>query len=246
MGSRTEDGVITHFGRKDFQIKIRGYRIDVMEIEEQIRRIEGIEDAIVLSFQDNRSIDNSLEDLKLVAYVIETEKNANLDSRVKNLLSTCVPIYMIPSFIFSLDEFPLNPNGKVDRKEFPSVSDLLKNRKPALSADKQEHLAGMTETEKYLLSVWSELLVLKHIKVTDSFLDLGGHSLQASQLIAQVGDHFGIVLSMRYVFENPTIRQIAEQIDKLCKHSTIMTGGHKILDTGTSDKGALMLEIKID
>lgn len=199
LACRTENGDIQFCGRIDDQIKLRGFRIELNEIESVIMEHEAINQAII-SLQ-------TLEQPTLVAYLL-VNKNTDLDlSQFKAFLRSKLPDYMMPSILEIVTSFPLLASGKVNRKELP---------KPTQSAMIENYLAPETPLEKKLTEIWQKSLHINVISVeADFFYDLGGHSLLAAKVISnlrKLPDFESI--SILDLYQNPTVRQLAKKIEQ--------------------------------
>jgi len=195
------DGNIEFLGRIDHQVKVRGFRIELGEIEAVLGEHENVLDVIVLVREDVPG------DKRLVAYLVAEPESDVKVVELRNYLRGRLPDYMVPSFFFILDEFPLTPNGKVDRKALP-VPD---QSRPELES---EYIEPRTDNEKKLAAICAELLNLEKVGVYDSFFDLGGHSLLATQFISRLRDAFEVELPLRVIFEKPTIAELVEEIEQ--------------------------------
>ncbi|MDP6437281.1 MAG: amino acid adenylation domain-containing protein [Gammaproteobacteria bacterium] len=182
------DGRLIFMGRFDAQVKIRGHRIEPAEIESRLVSLEGVEQAVVIA-----------RDGKLNAYVTGTVRTSGL----RAALQPCLPDYMLPDLIVRLADLPLTPNGKVDIKALPQP----------VPAGADEYTAPRTATEHKLAAIWCDILGLERIGVHDSFFALGGHSLIATRVVARVRDSLGVNLSLRILFQSPTIAGIAAALD---------------------------------
>ena len=194
------DGALDFIGRIDHQVKIRGYRIEMGEIEAALCDLEKVEQAVVVAREDEAG------EKRLVAYVAarkEIEPQELRDSLKQNL-----PEYMIPADFVVLESMPLTPNGKVDRRALPApVKDMLRS--------KHDYVAPRTATESQLTQIWSEILGLDRIGVEDNFFTLGGHSLQATRVVARMRDAFKMDVPLPLLFEATTIARLAEVVEKL-------------------------------
>jgi acyl carrier protein len=193
-----EDGNLEYVGRRDQQAKIRGYRVELGEIEAAVRQQAGVREAAALMREDVPG------DRRLVAYVVGEGLTAE---GLQQALRTSVPDYMVPTAFVWLDALPLTANGKVDRGRLPAPS----GERPALV---QEYTAPRTPDEETLARIWSEVLRLDRVGIHDNFFALGGHSLTAMQVIARVRDAFTIELPLRPLFESPTIAAVARLIEE--------------------------------
>jgi acyl-coenzyme A synthetase/AMP-(fatty) acid ligase/acyl carrier protein len=198
LARRLTDGNLEFLGRIDNQVKMRGFRIELGEIETVLTNHSEIREAIVTIREDvhgNKS---------LVAYIVP--QNYQLTAHdVRNFLSQKLPNYLIPNAFVFLDKFPLTPNGKINRLGLP-VADISRQNLGV------EFVAPRTSTERELATIWTEVLQLTKVGIYDNFFELGGHSLLATQLISRLKETFEIEFPFRYLFENPTISQLAEKV----------------------------------
>ncbi|RYZ33103.1 MAG: non-ribosomal peptide synthetase, partial [Myxococcaceae bacterium] len=186
-----QDGTLDLLGRLDFQVKLRGYRIEPGEVEATLRSYPGIRDAVALVREDVPG------DARLVAWVVPEVDTAPLREHLRKHL----PEYMVPAVVMALPALPLTPNGKVDRKALPTPE----ASRPALRTTD----APGTPTEAALAALWSELLRVPTVGRHDNFFELGGHSLLATQVVARVRVRFGVELPVRALFESPTVATLA-------------------------------------
>lgn len=194
-GYLTEDGNIMFLGREDNQVKIRGMRVELGEIENRIREFAGIKDAVVL-FQKGDVISH------LIAYY--SSDQFDLDGlTIKNKLSKELPEYMVPSFYMELQQFPLNANGKVDRNHLPNISE-------SNLVVSTEFTVPSNDTEREILSIWVDKLGIDHIGTNDNFFELGGHSLLAVKIMASINKAFSLALPVKVLFDHPTIKSLSE------------------------------------
>ncbi|MCK4260292.1 MAG: amino acid adenylation domain-containing protein, partial [Halanaerobiales bacterium] len=191
-----QDGMIEFIGRIDHQIKIRGYRVEVGEIEKQLLNHNAITEAVVIDKEDGNG------DRYLSAYIVSDLEFTV--SEIRSDLSKGLPSYMIPSYFVQLDELPLTPNGKLDRKALPEPQGSIKVE--------TSYLAPRNSNEVELVKIWSELLEVEKIGINDNFFDLGGHSLKATQLTARVFKEMNVELPLREIFAKPTVEELAEYI----------------------------------
>jgi tyrocidine synthetase-3 len=190
------DGNIEFLGRVDHQVKIRGYRIELGEIEHQMLKHSTVKEAVVVDRMDPQG------DKYLCAYIIVDQETTIEELRVH--LSKTLPEYMIPSAFVQLKEMPLTPNGKIDRKGLPepdgSVSTGI------------EYIAPRNNVEEPLAKLWSDVLGMEVIGVQDNFFSSGGHSLKATLMVSKLHKEMGVNVSLRDVFERPTIQDLAKYI----------------------------------
>ena len=187
----TDKGEIVHLGRSDFQVKIRGYRIELSEIENRIMEYEYITNCVV------NPIENAT---KLCAYYISTE---DVDiSDLRGYLAKTLPNYMVPNYFKKLDKIPHTPNGKIDRKALPL---------PKIEV-RSEKLEARNNTELELEKLYKKVLNIEDFSIKDSFFDLGGDSLSAIKLSTIILKEFNVNISVKDIFENPTIEALAKII----------------------------------
>lgn len=193
----TNAGLLDFQGRTDTQVKIRGLRIELGEIETALARLASVRHAVV-----DVKVANGGQ--VLVAYLVADEPVDTIFLKAK--LRAALPEYMLPSLFVHLNALPLTPSGKVDRAALPM---------PALTDPDQQYRPPQSETEAAVAFVWGEVLETPRISVDSNFLDLGGHSLLAMRLVAKLNRLFDAHLSMRILFEAPTIAEIATCIDEM-------------------------------
>ncbi|HEU5381840.1 MAG TPA: amino acid adenylation domain-containing protein, partial [Ktedonobacteraceae bacterium] len=191
------DGNLEFLGRTDHQVKIRGFRIEPGEIEAVLSQHPAVQAAVVLAREDVPG------DRLLVAYIVAPEEIAESEWRV--YLSKHVPEYMLPSVFLRLDALPLNANGKVDRRALPV---------PQKGQSGVEYVAPRTPLEEQLAQIWAEVLGLERVGVQDNFFDLGGHSLKATQIVSRAQQVLSVVLSLRSLFEDPTVAGLARAVEQ--------------------------------
>jgi len=198
MHSRT--AVLEFVGRIDAQVKLRGWRVEPGEVEAALRRHAGVADALALVREDAPG------EPRLVAYAVPRQ-GSSLDedagAALRAWLAERLPEYLVPAAVVTLDAFPLNPNGKVDRRALPAPS----------FAGRAEGVAPRTETEAALAEVWAEVLRVERVYADDAFFELGGQSLLAAQVAARVRGRLGVELPLRRVFEEPTLAHLAAAVD---------------------------------
>jgi surfactin family lipopeptide synthetase A len=193
------DGNIEFIGRIDHQVKIRGFRIELGEIETVLSQNPAVRETVVMIREDNP------EDTSLVAYVVPNQEPLPTASELRSFLKSRLPDYMLPSVFVFLDALPLTPNGKVDRRALPPPDP----KRPDLS---EGFVAPRTPTEKTIAQIWAQILKLEQVGIHDNFFDLGGHSLLATQVISRMRSTIHADLSLRTLFEKPTVAGLAESV----------------------------------
>ncbi|MFS2001979.1 amino acid adenylation domain-containing protein, partial [Duganella sp. CT11-25] len=201
LGRWGDDGAVYFQGRNDFQVKVRGFRIELEEIESALLRCEGVRDAVVVARPEADG------GKRLVAYVVATDGAALSAATLRPLLLTRLAEYMVPGAIVVLPAFPLTPNGKLDRKALPAPDDDPHQAAPA------EPPQG--EMETLLADIWRQLLGVSQVGRHDDFFALGGHSLLAIQLLACVREQVGIELELRTLFQASSLSALAEEVSAL-------------------------------
>jgi acyl carrier protein len=191
------DGNIEFLGRVDQQVKVRGFRIELGEIETALESQAGIREAVVIAREEEGG------EKRLVAFVV-VEGEGELDvSEMRNQLRQTLPEYMIPAAYVKVEEMPLSPSGKVDRK---ALGQVAVTERPSL---KSEYVGARDEIEERLVEMCGELLHVEQVGVFDNFFELGGHSLLATQFVSRIRETFQVELPLRKLFETPTVSGIA-------------------------------------
>ncbi|MBD8529925.1 MULTISPECIES: non-ribosomal peptide synthetase [unclassified Massilia] len=203
LGRFMADGSIEYLGRNDHQVKIRGFRIELGEIEAVLNRHPAVREALVLARSDGPG------DPRLVAYVLahddaqsaQPAQSAPLEAQLRADLARALPPFMLPAAFVVLDAFPLLPNGKLDRKALPA---------PGIDAGALQAFEAPREgIESMLAAVWCELLGRERVGRNDNFFELGGHSLLAVRLMTRIRQVLGREITLRQLFEYPTIHSLA-------------------------------------
>jgi amino acid adenylation domain-containing protein len=219
-------GNIHYLGRIDHQVKIRGLRIELAEIEYHLAQLPQVSSAVVMALSRDDG------EQYLVAYVIATDPLADEQPFIEQLhgaLTQPLPEYMVPKAYTVVSQWPVTANGKVDRKLLASMETLVVQGK---------YIEPSTATEIKLAQLWADLLQLapESIGAGGNFFDLGGHSLLVVQLVTQMRELFGLEVKIKDVFEQPTIGQLAETIDSI---SSINLVNHKINESVIVSEGFL-------
>jgi amino acid adenylation domain-containing protein len=198
------DGKLEFVGRYDQQVKVRGFRVELGEIEATLTAHPGVRAAVVTACEDAPG------GRCLLAYV--TAKAAGrerpAEGELRDFLKARLPDYMLPAAFVWLDSLPLTPRGKVDRRALPA---------PAPAAREQPYVAPRAHVEELLANIWSAVLGVEQVGRHDDFFALGGHSLLATRLISRVRESFRIELPLRSLFDAPTVAGLAERVEKLLR-----------------------------
>lgn len=204
------DGRIEWCGRLDSQLKIRGNRVDLSEVEAVLGMCDGVKGVAVVARE------SEIKDIELVAFIVW--KNSGFlegDSKIiRGELRRVIPEFMIPSLIRSLDEFPLSPNGKIDRNALLAIDLKSGNDIPLKdSAKAVDESAELTDTQRKLVMIWEKCLGHKRFALNDSLFDIGGDSLIAVKVTALFRDAFPIRLTVRQLYKSSTINKLAKIVE---------------------------------
>ena len=200
LGLMRTDGCLLYKGRKDFRAKIRGYGVEVAEVEKRLLNHPDVREAVVVAKQ------NRLGESYLVAYFTVQSHSAPTVSELRGFLLEKLADYMVPSAFVTLDAMPLTPNGKLDRSALP-VPD---SSRPELDV---AYAVPRSSIEEKLVELWQEILEVRPVGIHDNFFDLGGHSLAGASLISRLNRAFGLDLAVRVLFEAPTVAQLTNWIE---------------------------------
>ena len=218
------DGNIEFVGRIDNQVKIRGFRIELGEIEAVLSQHSAVGETVVMIQEDIPGLKH------LVAYIVPDVEALHATSRqnlkstdLRQFLKQKLPEYMIPSAFVLLESLPLTPNGKVDRHALKAPNTLTLDLK-------EDYVAPRTSVEEVLVEIWAKVLGREQVGVHDNFFELGGHSLLATQLTSRIRDTFQIEMTVRQLFEAPTVAQFARYIETMC------WAAFGLHPTGTTDR----------
>jgi natural product biosynthesis luciferase-like monooxygenase protein len=196
-----EDGAIEFLGRADHQVKIRGHRVELQEIERLLEEHESVEQAAVCLLTADAG------EARLAAYVVGAHGATPQPAPLREHLQRRLPDYMVPADFVMLERLPLTPNGKVDRKGLPAPD--------RAAAPASAYIPPATPTEKMLAELWQRLLRIERVGSSDSFFESGGHSLLAMQLVGRIRERFAVELPLKTLFERPRLAELAARIDLL-------------------------------
>ncbi|MFS0517038.1 amino acid adenylation domain-containing protein [Nostoc sp. UIC 10607] len=194
------DGNIEYLGRIDNQVKVRGFRIELGEVEAVLSQHGDVEGCCIIAREDTPG------DKRLVAYVVAHQNSTPTISELRQFLKAKLPDYMVPSAFVILEEMPLTPSGKVDRRALPAP-DLY-------SSNSDKYVAPRNQVELELTQIWLRILKVDKVGVKDNFFDLGGHSLLTPYLMAQIKKQLGKDIAIASLYQNPTIEQLATIVQK--------------------------------
>ncbi len=199
LGRLRPDGLYEHLGRKDFQIKVRGFRVEAGEVETALMRLTAVREAVVVARPDPSG------GKRLVAYVVPAGGAAPGVGELRRAVGAGLPDYMIPSAFVMMDELPHTATGKVDRRALPEPG----TARPDLETP---YAAPASPLQSALAQVWCRVVGLDEVGANDNFFELGGHSLGAARVIAHVRQTFGVDMSLGAFFAAPTVAGLADAV----------------------------------
>jgi acyl carrier protein len=190
------DGTIAFLGRSDHQVKVRGHRIELDEVEAAILRSAAVREAVVICVDDGRG------EAALCAYVVVRDRALDI-AELRIHLGAIVPAYMIPSAFVVLAALPLGPSGKVNRAALPAPAEIVRVRS----------VAPRTTLEGAIAAIWRRVLELDEIGVDDDFFELGGHSLKATHIVFGIQAELGLSVTLTDIFRSPSIAGLARALE---------------------------------
>ena len=231
------DGNIEYLGRIDQQVKIRGMRVELGEIEAVLEEHPAVKQAVVV-VQEYRPKDN-----RLVAYVVsEWNDSRQQTNELQKYLRTKLSEHMVPTAFVSLHVLPLTPNGKVDRKALTA---------PDFAEPEADYVAPRTAVEETLVAIWSEVLDKDHVGVNEDFFSLGGHSLLATMVTTRVRQLLKVELPQRIFFEIATVAELARYVEQLKQSAGISDAktdvsrpSRNLTELSTNERAALVMRLK--
>jgi amino acid adenylation domain-containing protein len=194
------DGNLDCLGRLDFQVKIRGFRVEIGEIEAVLSADSAVDQAVVVARPDASGT------VALVAYIRLNERQGSNLAQVRDRARRFLPDYMIPAYMIETSEYPLTPNGKIDRKALEA--------RPLDTPATREIVAPRTRAEQAVANLFQEILGAGVVSATDNFFDLGGHSIAAARLMSRLRSDLAVTVPLRTLFETPTVAGIAGFIEQ--------------------------------
>ncbi len=198
LGRLRSDGLLYHLGRKDFQLSIRGHRVEAGEVEAVLLAQDNVKEALVATGKAATGADDD----HLIAYIVPFEKPFPSTPVLRRAAREKLAAFMVPSAFVFLESLPLTPNGKVDRLALPEPD----NSRTELGV---AYAAPQADIEKHLAKIWGEVLSIEQVGIHDNFFDLGGHSLAASRVISRAIQTFRLELPVNALFDAPTVARMA-------------------------------------
>nr|WP_081505298.1 non-ribosomal peptide synthetase [Nocardia cyriacigeorgica] len=208
---RGDDAVLDYLGRTDFQVKFRGQRIELGEIETALLAQPSVSQAVALVMP------TALGD-QLVAYAVASPGMRIEQQELRAAIAESLPAYMVPATIVALDEFPLNPSGKLDRKALPEPE-----------FESRSFRAAATPVEEIVAGVFADVLGVGRVGVDDDFFELGGNSLIVTQAVSRLGAALGVRVPVRTLFETPTVGALAAAVES-------QTHGRRTVELGSIER----------
>ncbi|QSQ17526.1 non-ribosomal peptide synthetase/type I polyketide synthase [Myxococcus landrumensis] len=201
------DGALEFLGRTDHQVKVRGFRVELGEIESALNRHPALREVVVTIHQEPLNGSGG-SDKRLVAYAVPTAPEAVTPADLRRFLLERLPDYMVPAFFVLLGELPLTPGGKLDRQALPAPD-------PTANATSRPFVAPRTPTESTLAEAWMKALRVSRVGIHDDFFELGGDSLLATQVASRLREALQVEVSLERLFKAATLAELAEHVDTL-------------------------------
>jgi amino acid adenylation domain-containing protein len=195
------NGMIEFIGRADDQVKVRGHRIELGEIQAALNEHRSVRQSVVVVSE------GQMGDKRLIGYVVSAEGEIATATELKRHVREKLPEHMVPEAILLLEEMPLTANGKIDRKRLPLMGEG--GRRP-----EQEYAFARTPIEEIVVGIFEEVLKIDRVGINDNFFEIGGHSLLATQVVSRVRNTFGVEIGVGSVFENGTGAGLAQGIEE--------------------------------
>ncbi len=215
FGHLRADGCLELVGRRDSQVKVRGYRVVLSEVEDALCALAAVREAVVTLDEDRD---------RLLAYLLAADDPPALASTIRSMLATRFPDYALPSRFIYLESLPLLPNGKIDRRALPRPD----RTRPDLAV---AFLRPRTALETEIAAIWAELLGVDDLGVDDDFFALGGHSLLATRLLMEVERRYGVEVPLGSFFRAPTIAHLAQILERArAAARPLSLGGRRRID----------------
>src|SRR6266508_4327205 len=201
LGRIGPDGCLVLMGRQDFQVKVRGNRVEIAEVEMALLDLETVKEAVVVAREDTPG------QKRLVAYLVPTAQPAPTVTSLRKRLAEKLPDYMIPSAFVCLDALPVIGIGKVNRQALPDPGESRPNLDTAFALPR-------SPAEEVLAGIWAQVLALDRVGIHDNFFDLGGHSLAATRVVSRIIQEFQLEISLQSLLQCPTVAALAAVINE--------------------------------
>jgi amino acid adenylation domain-containing protein len=225
---RLPDGRVEFLHRLDEQVKVHGYRVELREIEDELRKHPGVAETVVVAREDTPGV------RRLVGYLTVVDRDrAPSTAQLRAHLMTTLPLYMVPAALVTVPELPRTPNGKIDRRALPRPTAR------DLSPSGATRVAPRTRTEQVIAAIWCSVLGLVVVGVDDNFLDVGGDSLLLMHVTTRLRAEFEASLTDVDMFRYPTIRTMARHLDRAAPDGAPLEGMRAAADGAVADRAAL-------
>jgi amino acid adenylation domain-containing protein len=211
------NGSIEFLGRLDDQVKLRGFRIELSEIETALNTHREVRESVVVVRDD------TLGEQRLVAYLVAVGSSAPSVTEMRHYLKEILPEHMVPGAFIVLDKLPLSANGKIDRKALPAPD----GARPELE---KAFIAPATPLEQMIAAIWTEVLDVKEVGIHDNFFELGGHSLIAMMLVSRVREKLQVDLPLRTIFTRPTVAELAVALAQILAEQQVTQDIDQLLE----------------
>lgn len=223
------DGAVEYCGRIDHQVKVRGLRIELGEIEATLESLDDVNQAAVLAVQKQAG------DQRLVAYYTTASSNAVGEERLRTTLAATLPDYMVPQHFIHMQSMPITPNGKLDRAKLPD---------PEIARDVTRQVIS-DPVEKFVASIWAEILGIQYVNRDERFFDIGGTSLSAARIVNRLQSELGEFIYVISMFDAPTVEEYARFLKR--DYPTVLASklGVNVSDSGSGRKAVETASLRI-
>jgi amino acid adenylation domain-containing protein len=224
------DGNLDFLGRCDRQVKVRGFRVELGEVEAALRRLPGVAEAAVIATGE------AAAERRLAAFWVPSRGAAPSEAELREGLRRLLPAAGVPALLLRLDALPATPSGKVDYRRLPALA--------TVTAAAPSFLPPRDNKERRLAAIWARLLQLDRVGADDDFFALGGHSLLVMQLVSQIEEAFDARLPLAAVFENPTLADLTRAIRRLQRYPVLEAGGEAVAGGTAGGAAAPVVQLR--
>lgn len=220
-----DEGVVECLGRNDGQVKVRGYRIELSEIESVISKVSGVKECVVITREDKAA------DVRIVAYFIANNKIE--EASLRKFCSTKLPFYMVPSHFIQMSEFPKTLNEKIDKKNLPAPLEGAQST-PQKTMVEAAETSEKSDLYKKVENIWQDVLGIEQIGPTDNFFEIGGHSMNSIEIFSRINSDFGVSFQLAALLESPSLEEQVQKIEKSLNSNTPKVNSNGIPDIAKS------------
>ena len=207
LGRFLPDGQMEYLGRVDYQVKVRGFRVELGEIEQMLETHPSVREAVVLA---KRNHNDQGSEIQFSAFIVGNDGNPPNISELHSFINSFLPSYMVPSSFTILSSLPRTTSGKVDRKALPEPDEIPFDIN-------QSFIAPATPIQEILAGIWEQILKISGVGINDNFFQIGGHSLLATQVASRIRSIFKIEFDLRLMFNFPTIFELSKEIESIAR-----------------------------